>query len=156
MKIDKVYMFLSIIVIFSALLWVSSCRHDALLSSNIREICFEKEVLPIFQNNCAMAGCHDGRGESREAYNNYVDINHGVVAGNPNGSRLYQAIITKWGEGRMPPGNPLSLENRTIIRLWIEQGANLTICPDSSAQTPGTPSAAISLAGYANVQTVDI
>jgi cytochrome c5 len=53
---------------------------------------------------------------------------------------LYQAIITKWGEGRMPPDNPLSLENRMIIRLWIEQGANLTLCPDSIVIPPGGPS----------------
>jgi len=140
MKIDKAYLLLITIVVGSGLLWVSSCRHDALFPSNLREICFEKEVLPIFQNNCAIAGCHDGTGESRGTYNNYVDISQGVVAGNPNGSRLYQAIITKWGEGRMPPGNPLSLENRTIIRLWIEQGANLTICPDSAVIPPAGPS----------------
>jgi hypothetical protein len=133
-KIDKVYLSLTFVVIFAALSWVSSCRHDPLLPSNIPEICFEKEVLPIFQNNCSMAGCHDGNGESRSSYNNYVDISHGVVAGNPNSSRLYQAIIGKSGEGRMPPDKPLSLENRMIIRLWIEQGANLTVCPDSSSQ----------------------
>ncbi len=135
MKIDKFYLFLACVVIISVLLWVSSCRHDALIPSNIPEICFEKEVLPIFLNNCSMAGCHDGQGESR-AYNNYIDISHGVAAGNPNGSRLYQSIIGKSGEGRMPPDKPLSLENRMIIRLWIEQGAGLTICPDTVALPP--------------------
>jgi hypothetical protein len=139
MKSYKVHLFLTIIMISSALLWISSCRHDALLPSNIPEICFEKEVLPIFQNNCSMAGCHDGQGESGSAYNNYMDISHGVIAGNPNGSRLYDAIIRKSGEGKMPPDKPLSLENRTIIRLWIEQGAMLTVCPDTVAQPPLSP-----------------
>ena len=37
-------------------------------------------------------------------------------------ARLYQAIISKW-ENHMPPSQPLSLENRTKIRVWIEQGA---------------------------------
>jgi hypothetical protein len=32
----------------------------------------------------------------------------------------------------MPPNQPLSLENRTIIRLWIEQGAGLTVCPETT------------------------
>jgi hypothetical protein len=32
----------------------------------------------------------------------------------------------------MPPDNPLSLENRTLIRLWIEQGALPTTCPDGN------------------------
>jgi hypothetical protein len=140
MKIDKVCVFISIAVISFAFLWVSSCRHDPLIPSNIPAICFEKEVLPIFQNNCAMAGCHDGTGESGSAYNNYVDISHGVVAGDPNGSRLYQAIIARWGENRMPPNKPLSLENRMIIRLWIEQGANLTLCPDTTILPPIIPS----------------
>jgi hypothetical protein len=139
MMIDKVYVFISVIVISSVLLWVSSCRHDALIPSNIPEICFEKEVLPIFQNNCAMAGCHDGTGEL-ESFNNYVNISHGVTAGNPNSSNLYQVIISKWAWNRMPPKNPLSLENRTIIRLWIEQGARLTVCVDSSLLAPVPPS----------------
>jgi hypothetical protein len=139
MKIDKVYFFLAAVSIVSTYFWVSSCQHDPNLSGNFPEICFEKEVLPIFQNNCSMAGCHDGLGESGSSYNNYIDISHGVVAGNPRASRLYQAIIAKSGEGRMPPGNPLSLQNRTIIRLWIEQGARLTVCPDSSSQPPVIP-----------------
>jgi hypothetical protein len=141
MKIDKGYLFPVSVVIFSVILWLSSCRHDTLISSDIPEICFEKEVLPIFQNNCGMAGCHDGGGrESRSSFNNYADISNGVVAGNPKGSRLYQAIIGKSGEGRMPPDSPLSLESRTIIRLWIEQGAKQTVCSDSSSQTSGNSS----------------
>jgi hypothetical protein len=138
MKFDKVYLFLTIVVILTVLSWVSSCRHDPLIPNDIPEICFEKEVLPIFLNNCDMAGCHDGLGESR-SYSSYSDIIRGVAAGNPNGSRIYQAIIGKSGEGRMPPGKPLSLESRIIIRLWIEQGATQTICPDSTSQTSGNP-----------------
>jgi hypothetical protein len=38
----------------------------------------------------------------------------------------------------MPPDRPLSLENRTIIRVWIEQGSLLTICPDPGG-TGGEP-----------------
>ena len=39
----------------------------------------------------------------------------------------------------MPPDNPISLENRTIIRLWIEQGAKQTICSDTTSLTQVTP-----------------
>ncbi|MBG0857912.1 MAG: hypothetical protein IQL11_00305, partial [Bacteroidales bacterium] len=41
------------------------------------------------------------------------------------------------GENKMPPDQPLSLENRIIIRLWIEQGAMLTTCPDTTGQSSG-------------------
>jgi cytochrome c5 len=134
MKIDKVYVFLMIVGAFVVFLWISSCRHDAIFPSNLRDVCFESEVLPIFLNSCATAGCHDGSGEA-ESYNNYVDISHAVISGNPNGSRIYKSIIKKSGENRMPPDKPLSLDNRMIIRIWIEQGAKLTLCSDTT-QTP--------------------
>jgi hypothetical protein len=135
MKIDKVSLILMIVVVFTAFLWISSCRHDPVFPSNMREVCFETEVLPVFLNSCAISGCHDGSGE-QTPYNNYVDISHGVIPGNPNGSQIYQSIIKKFGETRMPPDKPLSLGNRTIIRVWIEQGAKLTLCQDSINKPP--------------------
>jgi hypothetical protein len=38
----------------------------------------------------------------------------------------------------MPPDKPLSLDNRINIRLWIEQGAMPTVCPDSSGGNGGS------------------
>jgi len=60
-----------------------------------------------------------------------------VVPGKPEESPVYKAVITSFGEKRMPPDRPLSLENRTILRLWILQGANPTSCQDPSEQPPG-------------------
>ncbi|MCJ7820243.1 MAG: hypothetical protein MUP53_03485 [Bacteroidales bacterium] len=126
------------ILFFAAVIfWFSSCRHEAVLDQNLPEICFEREVLPIFSNSCALAGCHDATGESGYILNNYIDISHAVVAGNPEQSPVYKAIIISFGEGRMPPDKPLSLENRTLIRLWILQGARLTSCQDPSGEEPG-------------------
>src|SRR5450759_1462572 len=65
------------------------------------------------------------------AKNNYADIIREITPGNPDASRIYQTIIAKWGN-RMPPKQPLSLENRTKIRVWIEQGATLTTCADTT------------------------
>jgi hypothetical protein len=67
---------------------------------------------------------------------NYTDISNNVVAGNPDGSRLYQAIISKWGN-LMPPKKPLSESDRTKIRIWIEQGAVNTICSDTTGTGGG-------------------
>ena len=62
------------------------------------------------------------------ALNTFEGISKTVTPFNPDASQSYQAIIAKWGN-RMPPDQPLSEENRTIIRLWIEQGAVSTTCP---------------------------
>ena len=35
----------------------------------------------------------------------------------------------------MPPGNPLPLEQRMIIKIWIDQGADSTLCPASPGDT---------------------
>jgi hypothetical protein len=135
MKYAKINPFPKLIFSLATLFWISSCTHMPVID-NIPEVCFEKDVLPIFQNNCAIAGCHDGGGESHFTLNSYVSIREGVVPGQPNSSRLYTAILGS-GENLMPPGKPLTLANRTIIRLWIEQGAGLTICPDTTGQGSG-------------------
>jgi len=126
MKPDKIYFSLVLLFLLTVFSWFTSCSHVADIA-NIPEVCFEGDILPIFVNNCAISGCHDGGGESRMAFDNYVDISHSVTPWKPNSSRAYQAI-TGSGEGMMPPNQPLSKENRTLIRLWIEQGAYLTTC----------------------------
>jgi Planctomycete cytochrome C len=131
MKIDKIYLSLALLIILATFSWFTSCTHVANIA-NIPEVCFTGDVLPIFVNNCAKTGCHSGGGrESRMTLNNYSDIIQGIVPGNPNSSSIYQAIIAKWGNG-MPPNQPLSEQNRTIIRVWIEQGAGQTVCTDTS------------------------
>jgi hypothetical protein len=137
MKIIRVFRSLFFLSLTSSSFLFFSCKHEVLLPDNIPEICFESEVLPVFQNNCSMTGCHDGTGESGFILNNYIGISHSVVAGKPYDSPAYKAIITKFGEGKMPPDRPLSLENRTIIRLWILEGARLTSCPDTTSQPAG-------------------
>lgn len=127
MKSAKI--FISAIVAVTFIIFFS-CKHEPDISG-FPEICFTGEVLPVFINNCAMQGCHDGGGESEMQLNNYSDISRHVTPGKPDGSRLYQSITAKWSN-RMPPDQPLSAENRTLIRVWIEQGAALTTCTDNT------------------------
>jgi hypothetical protein len=103
-----------------------NCKHSPSIE-NLPEVCFERDILPIFLNNCTMRGCHDGTGESELRLNNYSSIIHGIKPGNPDGSRIYRSI-TGAGENRMPPDQPLSIENRTRIMVWIQQGAGMTTC----------------------------
>jgi hypothetical protein len=128
MKSDKIYLSLSLLMILTIVSWISSCSHQANIA-DMPEICFEGDVKPIFNSFCAKQGCHDGTGESDLVLNTYLEISQAVVPGNPNSSKLYNAITVTWGENKMPPDQPLSLENRTLIRLWIEQGARPTVCP---------------------------
>lgn len=128
MKPDKIYLSLTLLLIITAVLWITSCTHNTDITG-LPEVCFERDVLSIYANSCAIKGCHDGLGESGPALDNYDNIRNTVVPGDPNASSSYQAIISQWGQNRMPPDQPISLDNRTMIRVWIEQGALQTDCP---------------------------
>jgi hypothetical protein len=136
MKIDKIFLILGLIFFFTISSWISSCTHNADIG-DLPEVCFERDVLPIFLNSCAKPGCHDGSGESDLRLTSYVPISHAVEPGKPYSSRIYNTIIATGGETKMPPDKPLSLDSRTMIRLWIEQGARFTICTDTTGQSSG-------------------
>jgi hypothetical protein len=126
MKPDKITLLLASIVILTTVSWITSCTHNADIS-NLPEVCFKRDVQYIIGNNCAKSGCHNGSGEAMPL-TDYKEISNQVVAGNPDASPIYQAIIATWGEKKMPPDQPLTQDNRTIIRTWIEQGALETKC----------------------------
>lgn len=136
MKSSRACNLLVQIILVSAGISFSSCKHELIIPDNIPEICFEREVLTIFRNSCGITDCHDGSGESEYELTDYLGISHLVVSGKPYESEVYKAIIAKTGDDRMPPDKPLSIESRMIIRLWIEQGARLTSCPDATSQPP--------------------
>lgn len=127
MKPDRYSNFFYLIIILIGLILITSCTHEADLTG-LPEVCFDGEVLPIYTNSCSTTGCHDGKGEAGPALNNYSNILNTVVPGNPYKSASYKAIITTWGENKMPPDQPISIDKRTTIRVWIEQGALQTTC----------------------------
>ena len=128
MKIYKALLFLALITAACSYLWLSSCKHDSILPADTPEICFDSLVMPIFRNSCSTAGCHDGNsGESSWTLTTYKEVMNGITAFKPDQSQYYLRITGK-GEGLMPPGRPLSIESRSIIRIWILQGADSTKC----------------------------
>jgi hypothetical protein len=127
MKSATIFTLLRGMAVFAAVMFAISCTHKPDLQ-DVPEICFESEVLPIFLNSCAISGCHDGSGEPDLVLNSYSNIMRGIKAGDPDGSKIYKSITRTSGEDKMPPDQPLSADNRTIIRLWIEQGAKETTC----------------------------
>lgn len=114
------------------ILWVLyGCTHENVNPTELRGVCFEAEILPIFQTNCALSGCHDA--QSHEEGYILTDYQHiiakeGVKPGNAKDSKIYESI-TGNGEESMPPDAPLTDRQVTLIRVWIDQGAeNSTNC----------------------------
>jgi hypothetical protein len=126
MHLKSIYVF-GITILFLAGTLTSvflSCKHDPQGIDQIEILCFETQILPIFQTSCALSGCHDSPGnESSYVFTNYNHIREAVTPGDPMKSPAYTALISSGEEGIMPPGQPLSIQNRTLIRIWIEQGA---------------------------------
>lgn len=105
---------------------------------DIRGVCFQRDVLPIFQSNCTQSGCHNS--QSREAgydltsYENIVS--HGVKPGDYKASKLYEVLVAGGEEG-MPrsPYKRLTDDQITLIALWIDEGAENTACADVACDT---------------------
>lgn len=106
----------------------------------VRSISFSKEIQPIFNRSCAVAGCHDSASQrgglnlsAGVARGNLVNVRSAqnpnfirVLPGKPEQSLLYLKISQPNPPvgAQMPPGqNPLPLEERLKIWAWIIQGA---------------------------------
>jgi hypothetical protein len=83
-----------------------------------------QEVMALFQTRCSK--CHGGdKAKAKLNLSNLEGVSRGsrsgevVVPGKPKESLLWQAV----DESKMPPKEPLSQAERTVLRRWIEQGA---------------------------------
>ena len=106
--------------LISPALWLlAACTTDPVVPSE--QMSFSEKVQPIFLNNCATSGCHDGSGEfALETYNQILEP---VKPGDPAGSKVYNVMTKLSGEEAMPPDGPLSEQQLNIIYTWILQGA---------------------------------
>jgi cytochrome c5 len=126
------------VLIFVAL---SSCTHEPAAIDLMDPVCFDTQVLPILQTSCGMSGCHDGvSGEGGFDASSYETVMDYVSAGDPRGSKLYNIITKINGENMMPPDRPLSIEQRSIIEVWIAQGANNILCKNDTGTGGGNDS----------------
>lgn len=133
--------YLSVLVAFmllSLFFLVNSCKHDGIPADQMPEICFTEQVLPIFQNSCGTSGCHDSKGEAGYVFTDYTSIMKAINPGNAAKSKAYQAMTSTFE--LMPPDNALPASKRTIIRLWIDQGAKETTCGTDGVVIGGTKS----------------
>ncbi len=131
-KLFKYLVFSGFALLLISILTISSCRHDPMGIEQLDTVCFNTQVLPILQTSCGISGCHDNYGEAGFTTQSYDDIMKIVKSGSAKRSKLYEVITTTGGEGMMPPDRPLTREQRTIILVWIEQGAKNKVCvPDN-------------------------
>lgn len=123
--------------------WMFSCKHEIPTvpgQPDEEGICFETEVLPIFQSYCAKSGCHDAA-TAAEGYvlDSYTNImSRGIDEGNAASSKIYE-VLNEDGDDRMPqaPNDPLSAQQISTIAQWINEGAQNTtgcapVCDSSS------------------------
>ncbi len=112
-----------------ALIFIDSCTHQPYVlpvSQRFTDpnICFERDILPIFQSNCTKGGCHGDRGAGGYKLTSYADIvSKGIVPGNPAASKIFESISWSTGENKMPRGGSLSATDIALIRQWIATGA---------------------------------
>jgi hypothetical protein len=125
----------SVITGFGAtLLLINSCKHEGIPADQMPQVCFTEEILPVFQNSCGTTGCHDSKSaEHGYTFTDYASIMKSITPGDADKSKAYQAITSTFE--LMPPDNPLPEGKRSIIRLWIEQGANEHCGTAKSART---------------------
>ena len=93
-------------------------------------VSFTREVAPILVQECS--ACHDAKkakgGFRLHTYaalmSKPVDQEPAVVPGKPDGSRLFQLLVTPNPDDRMPQEDePLSSAQIATIRQWISEGA---------------------------------
>ena len=84
--------------ISTASIFMNSCVHQPyVLPVNMRtgdaSICFERDVLPIFQSNCAKSGCHDaGAHKGGYALDNHADVGKKRDSARQSGSEQNMGI----------------------------------------------------------------
>lgn len=128
-----------------------SCKHEIpvieppVIPPSAPTVCFESDVLPLFQSNCAKSGCHDAAsangGYVLDSFTNIVS--RGITAGDSANSAIYKALVGN-GVERMPqdPNNPLTAAQIHVIAQWIKEGAtNTTNCEGTCDSSQFTYSA---------------
>jgi uncharacterized membrane protein len=176
-------------VFMTALVVINACKHEipvaAGSSSPVQggtgEVCFESQILPIFQSNCAKSGCHDAASHNDDyIFDTYTNIiRKDIQPGDAAISKVYK-VLFETGSDKMPrPPNPdLTPEQKALIGRWINEGAKNTVncgvsCDSSQfkyganisvilgtyclgCHSGAAPSAGINLSTYANVRNVAI
>lgn len=124
----KIIKLISLVGAMILMFGFSGCYYDSAFEETIpidSQISFQNDIIPIFNANCSVTGCHVSGGvspdlSSNNAFNSLISgefINTNV----PMNSELYL-----WVSGQKNTPMPVGGVNPTIsatILAWIEQGA---------------------------------
>jgi hypothetical protein len=124
--------------------WLQSCKHpipEPPINEDIIETCapntvyFQQQILPLFQGNCAVTGCHDAAtAQDGFVFTSYSNImaSGEIIVGNLNDGDIYEVITEDDPDKIMPPppSPALSSAQIALIAQWIQQGAQNTSCSD--------------------------
>lgn len=91
---------------------------------DVNDIIRMRGVQTIIGEYCGTSNCHGGA--IKPGFDTYADIMKYVVAGNPEGSKLWEFITTNDFDRAMPPVNSnheLTITDKKIIYNWIKNGA---------------------------------
>lgn len=103
---------------------VTSCYYDEVLPKEVGEVSFQGDVIPIFNQSCNMAGCHNGSiAPDLRPANAYNSLSSGgyISTATPESSELYLWMRGEGGRSAMP--NPTNANYNAIVLAWIQQGA---------------------------------
>ena len=122
---------IAVFVLLNMIAGINACVHAPYVlpqnqRTNAPDICFERDILPIFVSNCTRGGCHDAVShKSGYVLDNYANIvRKGIVPGNAAASQIWESITIGRGEGgKMPVDGSLTAAQLDLIKRWIIYGA---------------------------------
>jgi hypothetical protein len=139
MKMKEIIYGLILVVV--AAVTVYSCKHspDSVMTpitpppgGSTSQLCFETDILPIFQTNCAKSGCHDVASHEKDyIFDSYSNImRKDVRPGDATNSKVYKVLFETGNDKMPPPPNvDLTVAQKALIGRWINEGAkNTTGC----------------------------
>ena len=127
------------ILILAIAITANSCKHE-IPEAVTGDVCFETEVLPIFQSSCAKSGCHSAN-SAAEGYvlDSYQNImNDGIVPYDADKSEIIEVLLEDNPNKIMPPPGspPLTTEQINLLIAWVNEGAPNTVgCSASQCDT---------------------
>jgi len=130
----KTILYLSFLVIFT-----TACQSEQInnfTDGNDLEdpISYASQIQPIFNSSCSGSGCHINNTRSGVNLTNFSNTTNSsgssygrliVVSGNADNSPLVDVLEPDPSSSRRMPlnGSPLTSNEITLIRTWINQGA---------------------------------
>lgn len=102
---------------------INTCNPDT--------VYFASQFFPLMLSSCAMSGCHDAITKADGiVLTDYTNIMKIVKSGDPSNSKLYESLIEKDIEDRMPmaPVPPFTQDQINLVYRWIQQGAKNNAC----------------------------